>query len=32
MEYLNGIAYNEKSNTFFIAGKNFPFVVEVRFN
>ncbi len=28
---LNGIAYNSKSNTFYLTGKNCPLIYEVRF-
>lgn len=30
-EVLNGIAYNPESDTFFITGKNWPWLFEVRF-
>jgi glutaminyl-peptide cyclotransferase len=30
--YLNGIAYNQTSKTFFITGKNWPKIFEVKFN
>ncbi len=30
--YLNGIAYNPSSKTFFITGKNWPKIFEVKFN
>lgn len=29
---MNGIAYNEKSNTFFITGKMWPSIYEIKFN
>ncbi len=29
--YLNGIAYNKKTGTFFITGKNWPKIFEVKF-
>ncbi len=31
-KYLNGIAYNPETKTFFITGKNWPKIFEVKFN
>jgi glutamine cyclotransferase len=31
-DVLNGIAYNKKSKTFYITGKNWPLLFEIKFN